>query len=493
MATRRAPLLMVSDPAVISSGLAPDRHALFQPLWESCANVRFYQGKVRRLVPAALMATAGANTLKARGIDQMQQSNGTRWLFSAWHNDASPGQVLIYRWFAPAPTLTATLTGMNQHDTATVYATAVDFQSWGNWMLINPSKGPIKRFDTATSVLDDLPNAPQDVVAIMKKQNQLMAIGTGISKKGVDWSDADDITTWAATATNLAGSLTIEELRTPIKAACRLGQHIACYAEDQMAVVNFIGAPFYYGQRVQLDGIGAVGKHAVCADGRLNYGMSRNGAWQTDGSDYRYIDYGIISDYLQNAVNWAQASKIVVGRNDVTGCIEFHFPTGASLENNEAWSFEPSTGNWAPVTAYQAFQERVLFSRPVVAASGELFLLDNNAATAGALSLVTKPLTVDDPDFPGIHLDHRIDEIEIAAKTASQVAFKLSNAVDIDGPWNSTTWYTVNPDLRTYRIDHLPSGTFHRLEFINLSTNWSLDLQGFALFGELEGMKRDAI
>lgn len=493
MATRRAPLLMVGDPGLISSGLAPDRHAILQPLWESCANVRFYQGKVRRLIPAALMNAVGAATLKGRGIEQIQQSNGTRWLFSAWHNDAAVGQIPIYRWYGPAASLVTTLTGMNQHDTTTVFASAVDFQQYGNWVLINPSTGPIKRWDMATDTLDDLPNAPTDVVAILKKQNQLLAIGTGLHKKVVQFSDADDLTTWAATAENLAGSLTIEELQTPIRAACRLGQHVACYTEDQMALVYWIGAPFYYGQRVALDGIGAVGKRAVCADGRLNYGMSRNGVWQTDGNEFRYIDFGILSDYFQKEINWAQASKILAVRNDVTRCIEFHFPKGASLENNEAWSFEPATGNWAPVTAFQAMQERVLFTKPVAAASGELYRLDDNPATAGALSLITKPLLIDTPDYPGIHIDTRVDEIEIAVKEASNVQFRYGTAVDIDGPWEWTEQQALSPDLRTYRIPALPTGVFHKLEFSNTATNWSFDLQGFALYGEIEGMKRDAI
>lgn len=493
MATRRAPLLLIGDPSLISSGLAPDRHPILQPLWEQCANVRFYQGKVRRLVPASLITAVASNTRKARGLEQVQQSNGTRWLFSAWHNDGIPGEVPIYRWYGPAATLITTLTGMYQHDTNTVHTTQVDFEQFGDWVLFNPSKGPIKRWNMATNTLDDLPNAPIAPIAIMKKQNQLLAIGTGLHKKQVNFSDADDITDWTPTASNLAGSLTIEELQTPIKAAARLGQNIAVYNEDQMALVFWTGAPFYYGQRVALDGIGAASKFAVATDGRLNYGMCRNGAWQTDGNEYRYIDFGILSDYFANEVNWSQAGKIVVCRNDITRCIEFHFPKGASMENNEAWSFEPATGNWAPVTAYQAMQERMLFHKPITAASGELYLLDDNYETAGALNLVTKPLLIDTPEYPGLHIDTRVDEIEIAAKIASNVQFRYGTAVDIDGPWEWTPYQALSQDMRVYRMPALPTGVFHKLEFSNTATNWSLDLQGFAFYGEVEGMKRDAI
>lgn len=491
MATRRAPLFVAGDPGLISSGLAPDRHAILQPLWESCANVRFYQGKVRRLKPAALMFDLANANYEARGIGQTQQSNGTRWIWSAFANRSVPGDIRIYDWYGPAPTLITTLNGQVLDQTSTANASHVDFQPWGNWMLFNSGIGGIRRYDHATSVLDVLPNAPTDVVAIMKKQNQLMAIGTGLNKKGVAWSHADNITVWAAAADNLAGSLTIEELQTPIRGAARLGQYVAVYTEDQMGMVYWIGAPFYYGQRVALDGIGVVGKKAVCVDGRLNYGMSRNGAWQTDGNEFRYIDFGILSDYFQNTINWAQASKIVVARNDVTRCIEFHFPTGASVENNEAWSFEPASGNWAPVTAYQAMDERALLTKPIVAADGRALLLDEDPTAVGALSLITKPLLIDTPDYPGLHVDTRIDEIEIAIKVASNVQFRYGTATDIDGPWSWTAQQALSPDMRTYRQPAIPTGTFHKLEFSNTATNWDFDLQGFAFYGEVEGTKRD--
>lgn len=491
MATRRAPILMMGDPGLISSGLAPDRHPIMQPLWESCANVRFYQGKVRRLVPADLMIDVETADHKFRGLHQQQNSDGVRWVFSAVCSPS--GNIYIHRWYgAPIEYLDAA-NGSVLNDAVTAKTSQVDFQNWGNWTLWNygTADKATRRFQPGVGI-DDLPNAPVSL-AIMKKQNQLLALGTGANRRGVAWSHADNITEWAASATNIAGSLTIEELRTPMRGFARLGQHIACYSEDQLGLVSWIGSPNYYGQRVALDGIGCVGKKAVCADGRLNYGMGRNGAWQTDGTDFRYIDFGVISDYFQNEINWDQQGKIVVARNDVTRCIEFHFPKGSALENNEAWSFEPSTGMWAPVTAYQAFDERVLFDKPLGASSGDVFLLDNDPTDIGALSLITKPLMIDHPEYIGLHVDARIDEVEIAALRAVNVEFRLHNATDTDGPWEYSSWYDLNADMRTYRIGHMPTGTYHRLEFRNKLTNWDLDLQGFAFWGELEGTKRDTI
>ena len=512
---RRAPLLVVADPELISSGLTPDRHAIMQPLWEAAANVRFYQGKVRRLLLASEMI-ASAGNFKGRGIHQQQNSNGTRWVFHAEADLAAGGSVKIYRWYGPAAELITTFNGLLHNDTSQQKTTQVDFQAWGDWTIINTGVGPIQRYIIGTGIAA-LPNAPSDVVAVFKKQNQLLAVGHGLGKRQVSWSDADDIIDWTASATNLAGSLTIEELKTPIRAASRLGPHIACYTEDQMALVYWIGAPLYFGQRVALDGIGCTGKKAVCNDGRMNYGMSRNGAWQTDGNEFKYIDHGVISDYFQREINWAQGGKILVARNDVTRCIEFHFPKGASLENNEAWSYDPATGSWAPIPAVQSMDERVLFDKPLVGVNGSILLLDSNSvdslyssyalafdfslgvyrvgAEAGSteLYLRTKPLLVPQKDSPGLHIDARIDEVELALRSVSNVEFRLRNATDIDGPWEATAWTVLSADMRTYRLGHIPSGTFHQLEFRSIGDTWDLDLQGIALFGEIEGVKRDTI
>lgn len=494
---RRAPLLVIADPELISSGLTPDRHAIMKPLWDSAANVRFYQGKVRRLLPASAMFASLGATLRHRGLHQQQNSDGVRWLWFAYIDPVAPADIAIRRWYAPVPELVTTYVGGNVlDDTSLARATQVDFQAWGNWTLINRSIGAIQRYQPGEATpLADLPNAPTDVVAIMKKQNQLLAIGHGIGRRQVSWSDADDITDWVATTTNLAGSLTIEELNSPIRAVARLGNNIACYSEDQMGLVFWIGAPFYYGQRVALDGIGAVGKMAACADGRLNYGVSRNGIWQTDGNEYKYIDHGLLSDYLQGAVNWAQSGKIVAVRNDVTRCVEFHFPIlgSGSNENTEAWSFDPTSGGWSPIPAFQSSAERVSFDKPLGAKDGTVFLLDNDPDGTGTLSLSTKPLMIDSQEAPGLHIDARIDEVELALLQASNVEFRLSNATDIDGPWESTPWAALSPDMRTYRLPLLPTGTFHKLEFRSVLANWTFDLQGIALFGEIEGVKRDAI
>jgi hypothetical protein len=47
------------------------------------------------------------------------------------------------------------------------------------------------------------------------------------------------------------------------------------------------------------------------------------------------------------------------------------------------------------------------------------------------------------------------------------------------------------PKSRTYQLPAIPDGVYWQLEFRSVTTNWALDLQGFELFGTVEGTKRE--
>jgi hypothetical protein len=481
---RRAPLLLLLDPSQMASGLMPDRHQLATALWEAALNVRFYQGKVRRLVPAALMFATAAGA--SRGLSQHQDSTGTRWV---WTTSTSK----VYRWYGPAAELIIDLSaGYLADQTSQRPASYYDFVHWGNWTIINSSYGAAKLYKPGSpGTIADLANAPTDVVCFLKKQNQLVAVGYGNNGQLVGVSKADDIENWAFTdPTSTAVELPFEEFNGRIRAGCRIGQYISVYAEDQMGLLYWVGAPDYYGRRVVLDGIGCVGKMAVTADGKFNYGVSRNGCWRTDGNSYDYIDEGIISDYLQENVNWLQSSKIQVVRNDVQRCIEFYFPMGVSTDITEGWSFDPSSGGWSMLPPHQVGMERVLFAKPLYASGGSVYLAENDPAAAAALTLETKPCLVQTAEGVTLHIGSRVDEVELACKRASSVQFSYGVSEDPSGPWTWSTWQTIDTTLRTYQLEQLPSGTFHKLRFQSTSANWDLDLQGIALYGINEGQKR---
>lgn len=491
---RRTPLYQATQLQQVGSGVQPDLQSVQKVLWESAIGVSFRNGKIVRKVPAAALFSAG--TLPVIGLGQQRASNGVKWVWAA-----SGGRIV--RWSGGAVEQIIASATINADETSIAPATQVDFTFWGDWTLINTGIGAAQLHKPGVS-LGPIAEAPTDVVQFQKKNNILMAIGTvtaeetGRRGNAVAWSEIDDIETWTPTTTNAAGSLSIDDMDTKIKAAHRLGQATSVYGEDQLALINFINAPFYFGQRLVLDGIGCVGKKAVCGYGSGNYGFGITGAWWTDGNSFRYIDEGFIREYFQSEVNWSQASKVQVCRNDFTGCIDFYFPMRSSTEINEGWTYDPRTSAWNQIPAQPQQDERRLFQRPLVGGqggvAGNIGLDEFDTALASPLSLVSKPLLMqyqDDNGLRSAHLDSKIDEVELLLHEAVGVQFRLRSAQHSSGPFSDTAWIDIDAGKSSYPLPHgTPSGVYWKIEFRSVLTNWKINLQGFLLFGTMHGTKR---
>lgn len=482
------------EPAVLSSGLFPDVHELKRPLWAEAQNVRFYSGKIVRNVPSALISLPIAG-FTPRGLAQQQASDGTRWLWMA-------GLAEVYRWFGPAAELAYTFTSAgNVNQTSNAPATYIDMLPWGNWMVLNNGLDQVvlwKAIGDAAAIVA----APPIAVQYMKKFNFLLAFGCGSRRTRVEWSDADDIETWLPALGNLAGGISIDDFDTGIVGTSRLGQALSCYNEDQMAIVFYTGDQFVFGQKTVLDGIGAISKRSVVSDGGNNFGVGRNGIWWTDGSSAKYIDSGLLHDYLQENVNWAQGSKIHAARNDTTGCIDFYFPMQVSTVCTEGWSFDPGTGGWTPIYPCAVQDERKLFNGTVQGldttsapyTKGDIRLMQQNPALDAPLLLVTKPLLAQVRTADGMvdnHTDWFVQEIDLLAKKALAVRWRLESSEDLSS-WEVGAWQVLDKDTTTYLVDNMASGVYWRLRFESTATEWELDLQGFQLFGRVEGTRRTA-
>lgn len=427
-----------------------------------------------------------------RGLGQQQANTGSRWL---WAGAAG----VIKRWQFGAPEVIDYSFGTYVEDaTLTERPTIYDFTVFGNWMIVNDSISPpyIHKPEAGTPWAPYAPlEAPIGAVRFMKKMNFMLAIGYGPRGTQVGWSDADNIEIFTADENNLAGSMAIDEFNTPIRAAAGLGDTIAVYAEDQMALVRYIGAPYVFGQKTVFDGIGAIGKAAVASDGRVNVGVSRAGCWWTDGvSNPRYIDEGFLADYLQNNVNWDQAAKTSVWRNDYTGCFEFHFPMLGSNVINEAWAWDPRTGGWSPVPAKSFGDERRLFGYPILGTNtGIVQLGDFDENNLGALTLSTKPLVMQVTESP--HTNALVDELDVLLHKASEIEFRVGSSAEPNAPedeWDWTEWEPVEVGAKIKELQRVPEAPFWKLQFRSTpdeNTTWDIDLQGFLLYGEIVGTK----
>jgi hypothetical protein len=198
------------------------------------------------------------------------------------------------------------------------------------------------------------------------------------------WCAEDDPDTWVAASTNAAGSLTIREAKTQIRAAVPLGRSIAVYTSDQLFVVNYLGAPFYFGYTTALThGVGAVSKQSIVSVGNLNYGLSKEGFFSTDGATAQDIgELSGVNAYVKNNVATSEYTKITAWHNKESSEVVWNLPLGSSNITTELYyNYEQAV--WGKRTSDITFgYSSGVFDNPVIGDAGGELLYANGGNNA---------------------------------------------------------------------------------------------------------------
>jgi hypothetical protein len=209
------------------------------------------------------------------------------------------------------------------------------------------------------------------VRAVARQGPHILAINystaTNDSPFDFAWCSADDPDTWVASATNSAGSLTIRESNTELKCIVPLGSGLAVYSEDQMFLINYTGAPFYFGYKVVTSsGIGAVSSNAVVSVGRKNYGLSRRGLFVTNGSTVEQI--GVqegIEAYIRENIAKTEYPQVSAYHNIKNDEVVWSLPINSAEPTEEIYynyktgAFGVRTGNISAFTESSVFDNAI--------------------------------------------------------------------------------------------------------------------------------------
>lgn len=505
MTLQRVPLFTALEPNLVASGLTPDQHELLTPLWVDASSLQFVDGKVRRRRNNQRITRVDSGAIV--GLSQQFLSNGDKVYWIVGGRD-------LWRWDKFSIENQAELATLGQ---VSPYA---DITHYGDWTFINTGVGqPL--FHQGASGLQAMPELPSDFATMTKFLNYVMCIGTGSKKNGVTWHNSRDIFDWTPATTNDAGTLYVDQMNSPLKAAISYGQRLLIFAETQVAEVSYIGSPFYFGQRLLFDQIGVCGKKAVTTDGAAVYGMSRDGAFAMTLQEYRFIDEERIQTYFQENVNWGVQEQIIVARNDTQRTIDFLLPMHGSAVVNEGWSFDPTSGSWSPIDPVR-FQDSRQVDQYTVAgeSNGDVVWLEAGVGGDEPLVLETRPLLLQGRTMSGVtenHLDVLVQEVDLLLKSVENVQMAIGSTNDLNAGFTWTDWIDLVEGQVTYLVpEGLPSGAYWKLKFQSIlqETNvtsggelvtattvpvtvsdpdfyWNFNLQGFMLYGELEGT-RDA-
>lgn len=373
----------------LASGLRLDQFEISGILWKDGNNITFTShGVAKTKGYSALLTPIG--TTPVRGMVDVTVSLQQKLYWG--------DQTNLYESIAGAnPTSVGSGFTGSVNATATTPATAWSMVNFGSWILAtNGVDAPqiLKTTSFAPLTTDSQFNTAQIFIV---RGPHVLAFNTNFNEKEFLWSDADDPETWAPTAENAAGSLIVRELEGQIMAAAPLGNRIAVYGKDQMFLVNFTGAPFFFGYQPALSSIGAVSKMCVVPRGRFNYGLSRQGFWETDGVNFRYIDSGLIGSFVQDNLNWAQASKVTGLHDEENSQVVWYVPTSTG-EPDTYLAFDYDRNLWSKgSTSFTTAIPREVFTNPVAAdVNGGVFFLNfGNDADGVALPANARTTAVD--------------------------------------------------------------------------------------------------
>ena len=376
----------------VDSGIYPGVPQTKVPLWIDGSNVVFREGGIKPWPPARLLAQK-ISAEEVRGMIS-QSIDGEPTAFwgtaSALFMYDAPGAVVDV-------TGTTTPTGTDGSDT--IPATLWSFAPWGRFTLatngreILQIKLPLADFVNVTGMGWDT----AEIVKVIS--NHIMVLNTGNSPTPTDnhipsmyeWADADSYTTWTPAADNSAGANQIRELQGGIIAAEALGEGIGVYGKDQLFLISFIGAPFYFGHQHLIDGVGAHSKHAVAPIARVHYGWGPRGIWRTDGVNFEYID-APVRDYILADINPNYLSKIFAWHNETLQVVVFFYPSGGSIVCDKGVAFNYAAQHWTiPGFARTAATGGSVFPYPL-SADEQGNIWNENVETEAGGAVVNLPL-----------------------------------------------------------------------------------------------------
>lgn len=481
-----APLLKEIDR--VNEGVTPDLHEFKKFLWSDSRNVMFVEEGVRKM-PGWSAAATPLGSAPVRGMGQLLDGASQKLFFG--------DQAAIYLWNAVSVSDVSKVGGYtgNLNETVTTFASTWSMAEWGTWMIAtNGVDAP--QIWKAAGLFADLGGTPPATAEIMMTLGPYMiAFNTPLDPAGVEWCDTDDVEDWVPISTNQAGNFIIRDFDSRIVGAAYLGDRIAVYGEDRMAIVQQVGLPNIIGHRPLLKGIGAVSKKSVVAVGKLNYGFGRKGIFVTDGTTFKYLDRGKIRRALLAEVNFAQRSKINGYHDAENTQIIWYYPTTTG-EPTKGVSYNYTTESFSFLDhGRTSSEEQRIFDNPIVAAADGKFYFTNFGVDADGAAMTawveSHPYPVYDERRGSLDNFYKwIESVKLAMETFTGTGLKFKYA--IKEKRNDTAVF-VDSQIVLDPSDFiwlLQSGVWWvlRIESDAVGDNW--DLQSISIFGKLAGRVR---
>jgi len=365
------------------SGIYPSVDKLSAPFWHDGENVEFRKGGIT----------------SSKGYEELASLNGeVSEMAQAFHE----GDQRIYAAVGAGVFMRSSLSGLSSLGSFPTVGVP-QFETLGSFLLGTNGVDPIMAWEN-TGTFDEIPEAAARfsyAKLLHRRSHHILAFNTSNGQTAYEWCSASDIHTWTPAAANSAGQNFLRDLDSEIICVKDIGQQTAVYSRETMAILNFLGQPDVFGAQQAINGVGAVGARSVVQVGAENYGLNRQGVFQTDGISFIYLADPAILDFIQADVDFDNGEAIRGYHNeDLTSVIWYYDKVGGGRAGIGYNYRRPGFRKYT--TGVEVALERQVFSTPIAAIDSSLVLLNSSHNSGGAVLskwVRTKPLSAQDAGF----------------------------------------------------------------------------------------------
>lgn len=371
------PLITVGPGKEMESGVFPSVDALSAPFWHQGENVEFQRGGVVSSKGYTLLAS-----LRAPGFSLAQAYiEGDQRVYASIDNEV---------------VMVSSVTGGRILGTLPNVGRPY-FEVFGSWLLVTNGIDPVHLWKN-TGVLTPIAGSPSPIPfsrakLLHRRDNHILAFNTNLGQNHYAWCSVSNPEDWVATPQNSAGDNFIRDLDSEIVAVRDIGKQVAVYSRETLGLVRFVGQPNVFAHDPAINGVGAVGADSVVQVGPMNFGLNRQGIFQTDGLSFTYLDEPAVSEVLDVA-NFDRGEFIRSYHNESLGSVIWFYDDLAGTRRGISYDYRKGVFKTLnmPITAAL---ERQVFATPIALVGNSIVNLNSGEDALGsALSkwVRTKPL-----------------------------------------------------------------------------------------------------
>lgn len=220
-------------------------------------------------------------------------------------------------------------------------ATTWSLDTWGQYLVgCSSTDGSLYEWQLSTgtpaAVISGAPTSCTGL--IVTNERSLMALGADGDPRKIHWSHLENNTQWTAADTNQAGSFTLSDSGTIIRAV-RMKGEILILTDVDVFSARYVGLPLVYRfDRVGNGGLAAA--NAVVTGDDFAVWMGPNGFYFYNGR-LTPLDCDV-RDYVFNDINTQQISKVAGWIHQEFNEVWWHYPSSGSSECDRyvVWNYQ---------------------------------------------------------------------------------------------------------------------------------------------------------